>query len=321
MILLTVTRQDGPVTPTDAPAEPPVRPEQAPPRVAVVGSVNLDLVARVRAFPRGGETVLGSDYDEVPGGKGLNQALGAVRHGATSLVAVVGDDPVGDRVVAHAAARGTDVEGVGRASGLTGRALVTVEPDGENVIVVAPLANAALDAGHVRAQLDRVRPDVVLAQHEVRVEALREAAAWCDEHGARFAFNASPVHDVPADLVAVADPLLVNQPEGLALLRAASGAGPGASAWRPADVARALLARARSVVVTAGGAGAVVADADGVETVATGRRVVAVDTTGAGDEFAGVLAARLATGAGLRDAARAADEAASALVQVPRDER
>ena len=301
-------------------------------RVAVVGSVNLDLVARVRSFPRAGETVLGSDYEEVPGGKGLNQARGAVRRVPTSLVAAVGDDAVGDRVVASAAGHGLDVEGVHRAPGLTGRALITVEPDGENVIVVAPLANGALEPAHVRAELDRTEPHAVLVQHEVATDVLDEAAAWCREHGARFVFNVSPVRDVPAELLAAGDPLVVNAAEGLAVLRAAEArrpvgtpgertAGREGGAWRPADVAGRLVEHARSVVVTAGGAGAFVADAEGVRHVPSTTRVVALDTTGAGDEFAGVLAAELAGGASLLDAASAANDAAGALVQVPRAER
>jgi ribokinase len=302
------------------------------PTVAVVGSVNLDLVARVREFPRAGETVLGSDYEEAPGGKGLNQAVGAVRRGTTALVASVGDDPVGDRVVAWAAGHGIDVAGVHRAPGLTGRALITVAPDGENVIVVAPLANGELTPEHVAAELDRVRPDVVLAQHEITEVALRAAAEWCRAAGARFVFDASPVRTVGADLLGACDPVVVNAAEGLALLRAAEAARPvgepgtrsavrEGGAWRPADVARRLLELSPSAVVTAGGAGAFVADSAGVEHVASSTRVVALDTTGAGDEFAGVLAAELAAGASLRGAARAANEAAGALVQVPREQR
>ena len=225
-------------------------------RVAVVGSVDLDLVARVRSFPRAGE----------------------------------------------------------------------------NVIVVAPLADADLDPAHVRAELDRTRPGAVLVQYEVAAAVLEEAAAWCREHDARSVLNASPVREVPERLLAASDPLVVNAAEGLALLRAAEArrpvgtagertAGREGGAWRPADVARRLLEQARSVVVTAGGAGAFVADADGVDQVPSTKRVVALDTTGAGDEFAGVLAAELAGGASLRDASAAANDAAGDLVQVPRSQR
>ena len=302
------------------------------PAVAVVGSVNLDLVARVREFPRAGETVLGSDYEEAPGGKGLNQALGAARRVATALVASVGDDPVGDRVVAYAAGRGLDVEGVHRASGLTGRALITVEPDGENVIVVAPLAGGELTAAFVEQELDRVQPGVVLAQHEIPEVALRASVAWCRTHGVRFVFNASPVRTVAPEVLSACDPVVVNAAEGLALLRAAEASRPAGEpggrsavreggAWRPADVARRLLEVSPSAVVTAGGSGAFVADEQGVQLVEGGARVVAVDTTGAGDEFAGVLAAELARGASLGEAAAAANDAAGALVQVPRDRR
>jgi ribokinase len=304
----------------------------ADPTVAVVGSVNLDLVARVREFPRAGETVLGSDYEEAPGGKGLNQALGAARQVTTSLVASVGDDPVGDRVVAHAAGHGLEVSGVHRAPGLTGRALITVAPDGENIIVVAPLATLELTPEFVAAELDRIAPDVVLAQHEITAEALAAAADWCRSSGARFVFNASPVRTVGTELLGACDPVVVNTAEGLALLRAAESARPVGTpgdrsavreggAWRPADVARRLVELCPSAVVTAGGSGAFVADADGVEHVESSTRVVAIDTTGAGDEFAGVLAARLAAGATLREAARDANDAAGALVQVPRDQR
>ncbi|WP_423920091.1 ribokinase [Frigoribacterium sp. 2-23] len=314
----------------DASSVSPIDGDATP--VVVVGSVNLDLVARVRDFPRPGETVLGSDYEEAPGGKGLNQALGSARHARTALVAAVGDDPVADTVIAYAATHEVDVSGVHRASGLTGRALIAVAPDGENVIIVSPLANEALTPEIVTAQLDRLRPAVVLAQYEVAEQALLAAARWCSANTARFVFNASPVRAIGAELLAACDPVVVNQAEGLALLREAEAARPvgtpgsrsavrEGAAWRPADVAQRLLDVSTSVVVTAGGGGAYVADVDGVHHVAASARVIALDSTGAGDEFAGVLAAALSAGSSLRDAAEAANDAAGRLVQIPRAER
>jgi ribokinase len=283
-------------------------------RVAVVGSANLDLVARTPRIPDPGETVLGSAYSEFHGGKGANQAVGAARTAPTAFVGCVGTDDAGRRTVAHLAERSVVTDELRIVEGETGRAVITVADDGENSIVVLPLANRAVTPQQVRESLDRLQPDAVLCQLEIPMESVVEAAAWCERAGKRFLLNPSPVAEVPEHVVALADPLLVNRGEAVAL------AG-GAEDQSLRDALEALRGRARSLVGTDGARGALVSEADGSFAEVPVAPARAVDTTGAGDEFAGTLAAELASGASLRDAAVAASRAASALIAIDRAAR
>ncbi|UED87546.1 ribokinase [Streptomyces profundus] len=304
---------------TDAPAgavgrrPDDVRPVEGTGRtaVAVVGSANLDLIAGVRTAPTPGETVLATRYEEEVGGKGVNQAVAAARTAPTALVASVGADPEGARIRAHARSRGVDVSEVRDAAERTGRALITLFEQ-DNVIVVAPLANAALTAEAVEAALTRLGPAVVLTQFEIPEEAVRAAALWCRRSGARLLINPSPVRPVPEEVLALADPLLVNLGEATAL----AGADPD-----PGRLAALLARRARSVVVTTGPGGAWVATGGNARHIPVPERVEAVDTSGAGDAFAGHLAAALATGADLDTAVAAGVAVATRLVATPREQR
>lgn len=283
-------------------------------RVAVVGSANLDLVARTPRIPNPGETVLGSAYSEYHGGKGANQAVGAARTAPTAFVGCVGTDEAGRRTIGHLQARGVLTDEVGVVDGETGRAVITVADDGENSIVVLPLANLAVTPQQVRESLDRLQPEAVLCQLEIPIESVTEAAEWCERNGKRFLLNPSPVAEVPEHVVAFADPLLVNRGEAVALAGAAED-----SPLR--DALEVLRGRARSVLGTDGARGALVGEPDGSFSEVPVAPTRAVDTTGAGDEFAGTLAAALATGASLRDAAVAASRAASALIAIDRTQR
>lgn len=281
--------------------------------VVVVGSVNIDLVVRTDQRPSPGETVLGHDFEEVLGGKGLNQALGAGRLVPTGLVAMIGADAA-DRIrallersrVTDELLRVTDMP--------TGRALITVTPDGENSIIVAPMANGWMAAADVVAGLDAGAPSVVLVQREIPVPAIHAAAGWARAHGARFILNASPLDGLGADELVDADPLVVNVHEARAVV--------GADADLPvSELAALAAARGRSAVVTAGADGAWVADGGGVVHVSGEAGVTVVDTTGAGDEFAGALAGHLASGRGLVEAVRLAGRAAAVIIATPRARR
>ncbi|MEV6005654.1 ribokinase [Streptomyces sp. NPDC051976] len=285
----------------------------------VVGSVNADLVVRVARHPAPGETVLGTAGPEThPGGKGANQAVAAGRLGArVGLCGLVGADAHGERLTAGLRAAGVDTSALGVApEAPTGLALITVAADGENTIVVAAGANAALTEAEVeRAVRKGVR--VVSAQCEVPIAAVRAAARAAERTGARLVLNPSPPEALSADshrageLLAAADPLVVNQHEMRVLL---GGAGEGGEA-EPEDLLRLGV---RSAVVTLGGVGAVVVErtAEGSRTTRLAAvRVRVVDTTGAGDAFTGALAWRLAEGDGLVAAARWAVRAGAAAVQ------
>ena len=264
----------------------------------VVGSANADLVIDVERRPGAGETVLGSDLAVHPGGKGANQAVAAARLGArTALLARVGDDAYGRLLLDSQRAAGVDTVGVLVGGAPTGVALITVDPSGDNSIVVSPGANGRLTPQDVMAagclfQTSRV----VSAQLEIPLETVVAVAASLAP-GSRFVLNPSPPRPLPAVLLAACDPLIVNEHEAKVIL------GASAMSGEPEDWARILLAKGpRSVVVTLGAEGALVASAEGVERVAP-VKVDAVDTTGAGDSFTAALAWKLGTGSSLAEAA------------------
>jgi len=278
--------------------------------LVVVGSVNADLMVRVRDHPRPGETVLGAGFTTELGGKGANQALAAARAGCpVALVAAVGVDAYGTEGLAVLREGGVDVAFVRQVEGRTGAALITVDDRGENTIVVDPGANAALDAEAVLDALAGAGPaTTVLAQLEVPLEVVTAAAQRIVTAGGRFALNPSPMRELPGDLLAACDPLIVNQGEAEALLgRAIDGIEEALHA------ALVLAAASRSVVVTLGASGAVCAAAGEARHV-TARPVQVVDSTGAGDVLAGTLAARLHADVPLPDALEDAVAAASAAV-------
>jgi ribokinase len=280
--------------------------------VVVVGSANVDLVVPVPRHPGPGETVLGGDLVRAAGGKGANQAVAACRAGGarTTFVGAVGRDESGELLLASLSSAGVDTTPVVRADAATGTALISVGPAGENVIVVAPGANARLTVGaEVAARL--AEADVVLAQLEVPVATVVDAAR-ARRPGARLVLNAAPSRPIPTELWDEVDVLVVNEHEAGDLVGPADAARPGADAC-----AAALLDRVPAVVVTLGARGCLVAERGRPATRIAAPRVDPVDATGAGDTFCGVLAAHLARGAALTDAARVAVVAGALAVTRP----
>ncbi|MFJ6984070.1 MULTISPECIES: ribokinase [unclassified Streptomyces] len=276
----------------------------------VVGSANADLVIGVERRPAAGETVLGSDLTVHPGGKGANQAVAAARLGArTALLARIGDDAHGRLLLDSQRAARVDTVGVLVGGAATGVALITVDPSGDNSIVVSPGANARLAPADVRAAAGLFHASrVVSAQLEIPLETVVETVR-CLAPGSRFVLNPSPPRALPAEVLAACDPLIVNEHEARVLI----GGAPAGD--RPADWAGILLAKGpKSVVVTLGPRGALVASAaDGVVEVPP-VPVDAVDTTGAGDAFTAALAWRLGAGASLTEAAAYAARVGAAAV-------
>ncbi|MET9658092.1 ribokinase [Streptomyces sp. NPDC006510] len=276
----------------------------------VVGSANADLVVGVERRPAAGETVLGSDLAVHPGGKGGNQAVAAARLGArTALLARVGDDAHGRLLLESQRAAGVDTAGVLVGGAPTGVALITVDPSGDNSIVVSPGANARLTPKDIRAAgalFGAVR--VVSVQLEIPLETVAEVAGAMSP-GTRLVLNPSPPASLPDHVLAACDPLVVNEHEARYLLGEAAGTTP--QEW-----ARALLGLGpQSVVVTLGAAGALVADGRTGDVVPVpSPKVEAVDTTGAGDAFTAALAWRLGLGEELTDAAAFAVRVGAAAV-------
>ncbi|TDB75711.1 ribokinase [Actinomadura sp. KC216] len=280
--------------------------------VVVVGSVNADLVVGVERRPAPGETVLGSDLATHPGGKGANQAVAAARLGGRAgLVGRVGDDGHGELLRAALAADGVDLAHLTTTPGVpTGVALITVGPDGDNSIIVSPGANARLGPADVTAARAMIAAaSVVSFQLEVPLPAVEAAARVAAEAGGRIVLNPSPPAPVPGELLARCDPLVVNEHEAAHLL---GGDGNGDPAAMAAGLAR---SGPRSVVVTLGADGVVVADGATAPVKIPSPEADAVDTTGAGDAFTAALCLRLACGDPLPGAARYAARAGAAAVR------
>ncbi len=242
------------------------------PSVAVVGSVNLDLVARAPRLPEPGETVTGAALSRHPGGKGANQALAARRLGAeAALFAAVGTDPEAEAALALLHAEGVDLAACERREDApTGIALIMVAEDGENQIVVAPGANALYSPHSL--ELDRF--DAVICQLEIPTETIARAAAACR---GLFCLNLAPARSLPASILERVDLLVMNETEAR-FAAAALGEHPAL------------------VAVTFGARGAELRR--GGEIVARARppAVSAIDTTGAGDAFTAALAVGLVEG-------------------------
>ncbi len=278
--------------------------------VAVVGTLNLDLVVRTDRRPRVGETVMGTSYVERPGGKGANQALAAADIGPTALIGAVGDDDAGTTMRRHQDAAGVDTRHVVEVAGASGRAVIEVDADGDNSIIVISGANDQLSADHVTAALDALAPKVVLTQLESPRSVTAAVAGWAEAGDCRFILNPSPVAPLDDNILSVADPLVVNAVEAEYYCGDRLLTDPG-------GMARRLLEVARSVVITLGARGVVVATGGSVESFDV-EKVHAHDTTGAGDHFVGSLAAYLAAGSDLQSAARRSAARATDYVAYPR---
>jgi ribokinase len=283
--------------------------------VFVLGSINLDAVARVDDLPRPGETVAGLSLELFLGGKGANQAVAAARMGApTRLMGAVGGDDSGKSLKAKLAGYGVQVADVAELEGVpTGQAHVWVASSAENMIVVTAGANAMITAQHVAATpIEGQR--VLLCQLETpptAIEALFRAGA---AKGALRILNAAPALPQGAALFPQTDILIVNQTE---LATYAKLDREPARLEEVSVAARKLMSRPdQTIIVTLGSAGVAAVRRDEAFLV-EGRPVKAIDTVGAGDCFCGALAASLASGMDLREAVELANAAAALSVQHP----
>ena len=284
--------------------------------IVVVGSLNADLVVRVRRFPQPGETIDGQGFARYPGGKGANQAYAAARlGGSAAMVGLVGDDEPGTWLVRHLRAVGVDTAAVGHApSEPTGVALITIDAGGQNHIVLVPGANACMTA-HV---LERAAgliggAAVVMLQLEVPIDTVVAAARAAKAAGAIVVLDPAPARPVPDELLRLADYVTPNETE----LAALTGGGVTGSIDDIIRRVGALNARgSRRVVVKCGEAGAYLF-VEGHPTVHWAAHAVqAVDTTAAGDAFNAAFAVALAEGAEAAAAGRFA--AAAAAISVTR---
>jgi ribokinase len=280
--------------------------------VFVLGSINQDFVLKVERRPEPGETVTNAELSTHNGGKGANQAAAAALLGTSvTMLGRVGDDEFGEPLVQALREKGIDTSLVERASGKsTGAAFITVTPDGENAITVAPGANRSLTPGDVEAAAEAIGDArVFVAQMEVPVQTVLRAVEVAAEEGTRALVNLAPTFEVPRDLLEKLDPLVVNEHEAAFLLGREVEGVKGALSAAP----ELLSSGPRSAVITIGEEGAVLADGESVEHLPA-PEVEVVDTTGAGDAFVGALATQIARGASLREAVAYAVRAGAAAV-------
>ncbi|GAB2743507.1 ribokinase [Salinifilum aidingensis] len=290
------------------------RPE---PDIAVVGSLNIDLTARVHRHPAPGETVRGSGLTATPGGKGANQAVAAARLGAAvAMLGRVGDDHHAEALLGSLRDNRVDTAHVVRdPHAPTGTAVVTVDQAGENSIVLDAGANARTRPEDVRRAASLLAAaKVVSLVPEIPGETVCAAARQAHRAGVRVVLNLSPVTQLPADVLRTCDPLVVNEQEARELASGADAPGEAVE-----DLARSVLRLgARSAVVTRGARGATVATADtGAVEHVPAVAVEPHDTTGAGDAFAAALAWRLGERDSLPTAARWAAHVSALAVRRP----
>ncbi len=268
------------------------------PQIVVIGSANVDLVASVSVLPRPGQTVMATGYQEFCGGKGANQAIAAARLGqSVALVGRVGGDAAGEAVRAALRDEGVDVSLLKTLPAeSTGRALVMLDAQAENSIVVIGGANAALLVQHVDEAAESIRAaTVVVAQLEVPLEAVRRAAEYA--RGV-FVLNPAPAQPLDDGLLRLVDVLIVNESEFEAV------AGFPATDEQQMTADRLVDSKLPAfMVVTLGGEGALVWHQGRLSTIAA-PPVTVVDTTGAGDTFVGALADSLTRGDEFLEAVR-----------------
>ncbi len=293
------------------PAEANNAPDEKRPRIVVVGSANTDMVTRVPRLPVPGETLLGGAFAIAPGGKGANQAVAAARLGAVvTFVGCVGADSFGDLLVLNLENEGISTEFVTRdPDAATGVALITVDEEfGENTIVVAPGANAKLSPPLLDLAAAAIHSaDILLCQLEIPLETVHAALQMARSAGVQTLLNPAPAQLLSGELLSLVSVLTPNQTEATFML--GTDLDPTAAA---------LLLKhngAESVVMTLGAAGARLVTGSVNAWIPTFAPSEVVDTTAAGDCFAGALAVALGEGQTLEQAVKFANAAASLSVE------
>lgn len=285
------------------------------PRITIVGSANIDLTFRAASLPRPGETVCGTAFYQGFGGKGANQAVAAARLGArVAFVGRVGADDFGKATREQLAREGIDVSHLlTDPDRPTGTAAILVDDAGENAIVGVPGANLGLTPDDIRDASDLLRESaILLAPCETMIETILEAFRVARPAGRLCVLNPAPARELPDELLRLVDVCVPNETE----LRTITGR-PTGSLDDVAAAAEVLLARGvGTVIATLGPRGALVVG-PGTPAHVPGIPVAAVDTSGAGDAFCGALAAYLASGVSLLEAARQANRVAARSVMKP----
>jgi ribokinase len=283
-----------------------------PAKVVVIGSLNMDLVTRAPRLPRGGETLIGQSFTTVSGGKGANQAVAAARLGAqVSMVGCVGSDAYGEALRGALLAEQIDCQAVGTVEDSSGVALIVVDDNSQNAIVIVAGANGALTP-EVVDRFDAVlqAADVIVCQLEVPDATVGHALKRGRELGKTVILNPAPAsRPLPADWYAAIDYLIPNESEASAL----SGLPVDSLSTAETAATRLIAMGAGKVIITLGSQGSLFADGKRFEHFPA-PKVKAVDTTAAGDTFVGGFAAALAVGKSEAEAIRFGQVAAALSV-------
>ncbi|MFF9396401.1 ribokinase [Streptomyces griseoluteus] len=274
--------------------------------IVVLGSTNMDLVTYVARAPQRGETVTGREFRTIPGGKGANQAMAAARAGATvSLIGAVGNDAYGVRLRDNLEHSGVDTDFLRTVEGPSGTAHIVVDDEGSNAIVVVPGANGTVDHLSPGDEGLIASADALLLQLEVPLPAVIAGAEAARRHGVRTVLTPSPAQPLPEELLSVTDVLVPNEYEAVTLTGRTD----------PLDAAVGLLDLVPEVVLTLGEAGVLYVSRDTEPLAVPAHQVAAIDSTGAGDTFAGAYAVAVAEEKPLREALSWAAAAAALSVQ------
>lgn len=286
--------------------------KQDVPTIAVVGSSNMDLVVKSKRIPVTGETILGGDFIMVPGGKGANQAVAAAKLGAqVFFIAKLGDDIFGLQSLNNFKKEGVNTKYVlqtGQAP--SGVALIMVDDEGHNIIVVAPGANHKLTPEDVKeAESDIASSGALVAQLEVPIETIEFAAELANKFKVPFILDPGPARKLSSHLLNMVDVLKPNETEA----RILTGIDVKDKKSAKAAANKLLECGVKNVILTMGAAGYLLASKEGMEFVPA-RKVKAIDSTAAGDAFTGSLAVGLAKGQTISEAALFANDVAAVSV-------
>lgn len=280
-------------------------------KIVVVGSTNVDLIARVSHLPKPGETIGGAEYKVSYGGKGANQAIAAARSGGcVTFVSCLGDDAYADALISSFSESGINVDYVQKCTGQsTGVAFIFVAESGENCIAVAPGANNLLRKERIEAIFPIIEEaDALVLQLEIPYESVTTLIEYAHGAGTKVVLNPAPARQIPFDILEKVDVLILNETEALFI------AGKSLTVSEPVAIAQSLHRREGQVLIlTLGQKGSVIVS-DEVKRQIPSYTVKAADTTGAGDTFCGAFVARWIDGESLQDCVQFATAAAALSV-------
>ncbi|WP_031474044.1 ribokinase [[Clostridium] aminophilum] len=270
-------------------------------KIAVVGSINVDMTVTAERIPKKGETLRGDSLHYIPGGKGANQAVAMAKLGAdVEMFGLVGDDAMGVKMIDNLKAQGVRCDHIGTVKGeSTGTAVITVG-ESDNTIIVVAGANGRVDRTYIDGVKDALlSQDMVVLQHEIPLETVAYIVNLLNEHGVPVVLNPAPAANVPAEIVEKVTYLTPNEHEAVLIF------GEGAS------TEELLRKYPEKLIITQGSKGVSTCLADGTILTVPARKVDVVDTTGAGDTLNGAFAVRRAAGDDMEKALIYANVAAS----------